>query len=140
MSIYTIYDYLSALTADYTATTLSVDPQQVMQIGGEKDIIINRGYGVTEERIQLSTQSRFSVKLQWNYLSEADHSTLFDFYHDSAKGCGIARTFYWTPPTQYLAASHDLTVRFDCIWDSFLQNYKNYGLASLILAILGKKP
>lgn len=135
-----MYDFISSLTADYTTTTLSVDPQVVMQIGGEKDIIINKGYGVSEERIILSTQSRFQVKLQWNVLSEADHSTLFDFYHDSAKACGTAKSFYWTPPAQYLASSHDLTVRFDCRWESFLQNYKNYGISSLLLAVLGKKP
>lgn len=140
MSIVTIYNYLPALTADYVTTTLSVNPQNVMQIGGEKDIVINKGYGVAEERIILSTQSLFQIKLQWQVLSDADHSTLFEFYHDPVKACGIAKTFYWTPPLQYLAANHDLTVRFNCRWESFLQNYKIYGIASLIFAVLGKKP
>jgi hypothetical protein len=139
MAIMTMYDYLPSLTADYVTTTFSVDPQQVMTVGGEKDIIVNKGYGVTEERVILSTQSRFQVKLQWQVLGDVDHSTLFEFYHDPAKGCAIARSFYWTPPTQYLAANHDLTVRFDCRWESFLQNYKNYGIASLLLAVLGRK-
>ncbi|MDD5062222.1 MAG: hypothetical protein PHN44_08095 [Candidatus Marinimicrobia bacterium] len=137
MSVYTMHGYLSDLTADYNYT-LSIDPQEVMTIGGESDTMINKGLGVTEERIQLSTQSRFQVKLQWRYLSEADHSTLFDLYHDPNKAAGISKTFYWTPPAQYLA-SGSCTVRFDCRWESFLQNYKNYGLASLVLAVLGKK-
>ncbi len=139
MPTYTLHDYLTDLTADYNYT-LTVDPQDVMELGGEKAIAINKGYSRTsEERIILSSDSVFSVKLQWRHLSEADHSTLWNLYHDPAKACGMAKTFYWTTPAQYLAASHDLTVRFDCTWNSFLQNYKNYGVASLILAVLGRK-
>lgn len=140
MPIYTVYNYLSAATADYTTTTLTVDPQSVMTINSAKDVVVNQGYGVAEERIVLSSTSRFRVKLMWNVLSEADHSIIFDFYNDSAKGCGKGRTFYWTPPAQYLAASHDLTVRFDCDLDSSLQNYKNYGIMNVLLAVIGKKP
>lgn len=137
MPVQTMYDFLSDLTADYTTAEMTVDPQDVMLIGGEKDIIPNQGLGVTSEQIILSTQSRFSVKLQWKYLSEADHSTLFSFYHDSTKGCGTARTFYWHPPAQYDA--HVYTVRFASKWESFLQNYQNYGIANLVLAVVGRK-
>lgn len=137
MSIYTLYDHLTDQNPDYSAT-LSVDPQDVITISGEKDVDIHRGYGRSEERIILSEQSRFWVKLQWRYLSEADHSTIFDFYHDSAKGCATARTFWYAFPAQY--DSHTYVVRFDCKWESFLQNYKNYGLANLLLYVAGRKP
>lgn len=140
MPVYTIYDYVSSVTADYTTTTFAVDPQNVMQINTAKDVVINQGYGTSEERIILSTASKFRIKLTWNCISEADHSTIFDFYNDPAKGCGKGRTFYWTPPAQYLATSHDLTVRFDCDLESALQNYKNYGVLNLMLAVIGKKP
>jgi hypothetical protein len=131
-----MYNYLANLVADYTATTLSVDPQDVMVISGEKDIEIHQGRGRAEERIALSDQSKFWAKLQWRYLSETDHSTLFDFYHDPAKGCGLARTFKWDPPGQYDA--HVYVVRFDMRWESFIQNYQNYGIASLMLYVLGR--
>ncbi|MEW6380125.1 MAG: hypothetical protein AB1611_11040 [bacterium] len=132
-----MYDFLTDVNPDFEST-LSVDPQEVLVISGEKDIEIHQGLGRYEERIILSDQSRFWVKLQWRYLSEPDHSTLFDFYHDPAKGCGTARTFWWAPPVQY--DSHVYVVRFDCRWESFLQNYKNYGLANLLLSIAGRKP
>ncbi len=119
-----LYDYLTSVTPDYEAT-LSVDPQEVVVISGEKEVEIHRGRGRSEERIILSDQSKFWVKLQWRVLSETDHSTLFGWYHDPTKGCGTARTFWWTPPVQY--DSHTYVVRFDCRWESFMQNYKNYG-------------
>ena len=132
-----LYDYLTSVTPDYEAT-LSVDPQDVMVISGEKEVEIHRGRGRSEERIILSDQSKFWVKLQWRYLSETDHSTLFGWYHDPTKGCGTARTFWWSSPAQY--DSHVYVVRFDCRWESFMQNYKNYGLANLLLFIVGRKP
>ena len=138
MSIETLYDFLTDATPDYDYT-LVVDPQDVMYISGEKEIEIHRGRGrQAEERIILSDESKFWVKLQWRFLSDADHATLFGVYHDPTKACGTARTFYWTPPTQY--DSHTYVVRFDCRWESFLQNYKNYGVTSLIFAVLGRKP
>jgi hypothetical protein len=132
---YTIFDYVDNATPDYDAT-LTVDPQEVMFVSGEKDIEIHKAHGRAEERIILSSDSRFGVKLQWRYLREGDHSTVFDWYHDSAKGCGQARSFKWDPPAQYDA--HIYVVRFDCRWESFLQNYQNYGIASLLLYVLGR--
>jgi len=137
MSIETMYDFLDDVTADYTAANLTVAPQEIMNIGGEKDIEIHPSRGIYEERIIFSDESKFRVKLQWRTLSDEDHASLFGFYHDPAKGCGLGRTFYWEPPDQY--DSHIYTVRFDCKWESFLQNFKAFGVASLILAVLGRK-
>ncbi len=137
MSIMTMYNFLTSVTPDYEAT-LTVDPQDVMTISGEKEIEVHRGRGRSEERVILSDESKLWVSLCWKVLSESDHSTLFDWYHDSAKGCGTARTFWWDPPAQY--DSHIYVVRFDCKWENFLQNYKNYGIANLLLYVAGKKP
>lgn len=138
MSIYTIYDYVESVNADYTATQLSVDPQEVMGLSGEPEVEIHRGRGASEERVILSSTPLFRVNLRWRYLSEADHSTLFDFYFDPVKACGIARSFEWVCPAQY--CSHTLVTRFDMRWESFMANYKNYSIASLYLAVLGRKP
>lgn len=138
MSIVTMFDFLPNATPDYITTTLTVDPEEVMVVSGEKDVEIHQGRGgSSDERVILSEQSKFWVKLQWRNLSEDDHSTLFDFYHSASKGCGTARTFYWQPPEQY--DSHIYVVRFDSKWESFLQNYKNYGVATLILYVPGRK-
>lgn len=131
-----MYNFLTDVNPDYEAT-LTVDPQNVITISGQKEVSIHQGRGLSEERVILSDQSQFRIKLQWRYLSEADHSTLFDFYHDPDKGCGRASSFWWEPPAQY--DSHTYVVRFDSLWESFLQNYKNYGLASLLLYVLGRK-
>lgn len=131
----TMYTYLSSATPDY-AETLSLDPQDVIGLTGEKGIIINSGYGVNEERLILSDQSLFMVTLQWKVMSEADHSTLFDWYHDENKADGIEHSFLWSPPSQY--DSHVYVVRFNFNWESFLQNYKNYGVARCSLAVVGR--
>jgi hypothetical protein len=45
----------------------------------------------------LST-SKQEVELQWDYISDADRSTIMDWYHNADKANGTARTFYWTDP------------------------------------------
>lgn len=137
MAIETMYDFLTDVTPDYTTTNFEVDPQEVMNISGEKNIEIHPSRGRAEEIIILSDESKFRVKLVWKYLSHTDHATIFSFYHDPAKGCGIGRTFYWVPPAQY--DSHVYVVRFDCKWESFLQNYQAFGIAGLILYVVGRK-
>lgn len=133
---FTMYDYLPVATADYSDAVFTVDPQNVMIMQGDKNVKINEGYGVTEERIILSEQSKFNVVLQWTVLSEADHSTIFSFFHDKSKGCAQGRTFLWTPPTQY--DSHTYVVRFGSTWESYLRSYQNYGIQNLPLVVLGR--
>lgn len=137
MPVYTVYDFVSDASPDYSSTTLTLDPQQIMVITGEKDVQINSGFGQSEERIILSEDSRFWFKLQWQAMTEAEHSTLFDFYHDSSKGCGTGRSFFFDPPAQY--DSHIYVVRFDTKWESFLRTYQNYGVATMLLRILGRQ-
>lgn len=130
-----MYDFLPLAEADYDYT-LSLDSEEMIISGGKSGVEIHRGR-VTEERVILSEQSEFGVKLRWRNLEDSDHSLLFTLFNDTDQGMGAARTFYWQPPAQY--DSHVYVVRFDCDWESFLQNYKNYGLASILLAVVGRK-
>lgn len=132
-----IVSFLSNVTADYAAT-LPIDPQEVFGLSGEKYIQINPGYGTSEERIILSSASRFVVKLKWTLLTDADHNSLFDWYHDPVKACGTARSFWWQPPAQY--DSNYYVVRFGSRLESFLETYQIYKIASLLLVVLGNKP
>lgn len=138
MSTQTMYNFLSNVIANCTTPILIIHPQSI-QIGGDIDVIINKGYGLTEERIILSTTPKYSIILQWNKggLSEEDHSILFQQYFNSSYGCGMGRTFYWQAPSQY--DNHIYTVRFNTLWQSFLQNYKNFGIGNLGLVVLGRK-
>ena len=105
-----LYDYLSTVTPDYSTTTLTVSPSDVIVEEGEKSGIILTGDDGSEERIALSNSSIFYVTLRWENRDAADAGTIIDFYHDAAKGNGITRTFKWTAPTN--AGGHTYVVRF----------------------------
>lgn len=102
-----MYDYLAVATPDYNAT-LSVTPQRTMLEDGGKNQKINIGDDGSEERISLADASIFYVTLQWAVISEANAGTIVDFYHDTAKGNGMVRSFKWTHPTD----GHTYVVRF----------------------------
>ena len=107
-----IWDYLSAtpVTPDYNAV-LDVSPRQVLVEDGEKNQIVHMGADGSEEIISFDDDSVFYVDLQWDRITEADAGTIFDFYHDTAKGNGIARSFKWTNQAE-LTDPHTYTVRF----------------------------
>jgi len=105
-----LYDYLSTVTPDYSTTTLSVSPSDVIVEEGEKSAVILTGDDGSEERIALSNTSIFFITLRWNNKDSSDAGTIIDFYHDPTKGNGISRTFKWTAPAD--AGGHTYVVRF----------------------------
>ena len=104
-----MYDYLTTVTADYSATTLSVAPHEVLsEMGGFSDIIFTSDDGTTEERIAISPVPYFNVTLIWRAVSDSDAGTIQDFYYDTAKAYGRTRTFKWQHPSD----GHTYVARF----------------------------
>ena len=132
-----MYEFLPDATPDYEAT-LSVSPQKIMTLSGGKEIVIHQGRGINEERIILSDQTKFQLKLQWNILTRANWDTLFNWYHDPDKACGVGKSFWWSAPSQYDA--HTYVVRFDSLWDSFVESFETFGVPTMLLYVLGRKP
>lgn len=95
-----IKDYLSTATADYTTTQLSVTPQNVVveQFDKAQEVL-----ELDDENVFVITYSstpKVKVTLQWSeWLSAADAATIIDFWADTAKANGRARTFQWCHPT-----------------------------------------
>ena len=135
MSAKTMADYLSVVTPDYTTTTLSVKPHKVLSEVGNKNQEVHFADDGSEERISLDDSSIFYVTLQWNTITSSDAGTILDFYHDSNKGNGIARTFYWEHPKD----GNTYVVRFDQeIGRNYFQpTYQE--INSIRLRVLGKK-
>ncbi len=94
-----MHNYLSVKTADYTATTLTVTPQQTMTEAGERRQIVHEFDDGSVDVVGVSDQSYFTVTLQWTYITEAECVTILDFWHNVAKANGRKRTFYWEHPT-----------------------------------------
>lgn len=92
-------DYLSAATADYTATQFDVRPQNVMVEEGEFRQEAVEFDDVSVGILTRSTDPPLFLSLEWQRLTEADANTIFDFYFDTAKAKGKARTFEFPHPT-----------------------------------------
>jgi len=96
MAAKTMKDYLSADTADYTGDTLTLQPQEVIEEEGYKNIITHEYDDGSESSIALSNASIFFATLRWDHMSAADAGTIMEFYHNSSKANGTARSIQWT--------------------------------------------
>ena len=140
MAAFEMWDYLSAtpVTPDYNSI-LDVRPQRIMIIDGTKNQVVHLGDDNSEEIISYSTDSVFYVALQWDALSESDAGTIFDFYHDTAKGNAIARKFKWTNYAE-ISDQHTYTVRFASPLPRSVIPGNIHGFANILLKVLGRAP
>ena len=129
-----MWDFLSPSTADYTSTALNLSPQKALTEQGAKNQVVHLGDDGSEEIITLGSTTIFKVNLQWNVLSEADSGTVFNFYHSTALGNGISRSFRWVHPTD----GHTYTARFDSDLSRFQKPGSIYGINQMTLKILGR--
>ncbi len=106
-----MYRYLSYATPDCT-DILSVRPQNILVQTGQKSQVIHDCDDGSVSVVGLSSASFFDVELQWDYISDADRSTIFELFHDPTKANGSARTFYWQHPIQVDGADVLYVVRF----------------------------
>ncbi len=131
-----IWDYLPAtpVTADYTTTTLSLAPQNVLVEDGAKKQVVHTFDDGSQEVITLSEQSVFFVTLQWDLMNESDSGTLFNMFHNSSMGNGLARSFYWEHPSD----GHTYTVVFASVLPRNIKPGLVYGFSQVRLKILGR--
>jgi len=134
MALIEMYDYVSTVTPDYSATTLSLTPHNVMSELSEKNQVIHTADDNSEERISLSDDNIFRVTLAWEVITESEAGTIVDFYYDSAKGNGIARTFKWNHPTD----DHTYVVRFDGKITRQIRPASLYDIKSITLRVVGR--
>jgi hypothetical protein len=92
-------DYLSVTTADYSTTQFDVTPQEVMTEEGEFRQKTVEFDDVSVGVLTKSTTPIFLFSLRWPVLTEVDANTIYDFYFDTAKAKGRARTFEFPHPT-----------------------------------------
>jgi hypothetical protein len=81
---------------DY-AKTLKVTPTTVLPKKMSRNSFLHEFEDGKTIAVNLSSL-KYDAEMQWDYISEADRETILDWYHDSAKANGMARTFYWDDP------------------------------------------
>lgn len=133
MSAAEVYDYVSTITADYSATTLSITAQETFTEEGFKNQVIHMADDNSEERITLSPGSIFYAEIPWPILSEADAGTIMDLYHDPAKANGMGNSFKWESHD-----GHTYVVRFDCKLSRTTGPALRFGIPTVRFRILGR--
>lgn len=128
-----IYDYVSTVTPD-NDVTLQVTPAEVSEIGSRNQVV-HLGDDETEEVVDLGGGSSiFKAVLRWSAMSASDAGTLLDFYHDSAKGNGMADSFKWDHPTD----GHTYVVKFRSDVQRAVRQSTVFSYTEITLKIMGR--
>ena len=141
-----IYDYLTTITPDYSTTefgydgTTEIQPQNIIYEEGGKNIIIHMADDDSEQRIGISTDTVFYVRMQWDNLNQTQVGALLDYYHNTTKASGSLNSFYWSHPTD----GHTYVCRFTGPLVMFkhpgsLTGNARWGIQPIRLRVLGRK-
>jgi len=133
---YEMYDYLSAVSPDYSYT-LDIAPQSIIVEDGRKNVKIKEYDDATETRIIKSNDTIFYVTLQFTYLSESDAGIIFDLYHNTSKGIGTKQSFIWNHYGEPSARRHLYVVRFNGPLSRTIRKTELYGYSEIKLKVLG---
>ena len=87
--------YLNTMVADYTATELNITPQNALVEEGQKTQYQHE-FDSGDLEVITTSNSYFTVSIQWEWLSYTDAATILDFYHDKVNG--KEDSFYWPHP------------------------------------------
>lgn len=138
MALKEMYDYLPTVSADadYTlgGSSYEIHPQGVIAEAGTFKQVIHEGDDGSEERISLSDQAVFRVRLSWEVLTGSDSGILYDFYYNPSIAKGRLRSFKWKHPDD----GHTYVVRFDCDLERQRKAYDIYGVLNVALKVLGR--
>jgi len=139
MSAVEMWDYLETVFADYKGPPLDIKSQRVIIEDGDFRQEIHEADDSSEEVISYSTTPIFYVTLQFPVRTESQIGTIFDYYFNTSKGYGQARSFVWNHPTD----GHQYVVKFrDKLSRSLSQGGYSlpviFGIPSLRLKIIGK--
>lgn len=91
-------NYLPVKSADYSATQLTIAPQNILQ---EQVSFNQKSFNFDDESVAILTRSTtpiFKVTVQWDVLTATEANTILDFYCDPLKAKGIARSIEWPHP------------------------------------------
>ena len=126
-----VWEYVSLATADYFATEFDISPQQVMtEYGGFRQRVVQ----YDDSSVQVITKSdtpEIYFRCSWPALTEVDANTIFDFYFDTAKAKGKARTFEFPHPIDGVT----YIVRFWSFIEKAIKHHR--GIAEITLRVEG---
>lgn len=128
-----MYTYLPTKAADYSTTTLTLAPSDVVVQKGHYATVQTRSDSGVVRTTYLSDTPIFEVVLRWKKITPTEANTIFDFYFDAAKAKGTGRTILWTHPSD----GKTYVVRFASDFSREFLPVRN-NITELILAVEGK--
>ena len=124
---------LPAISADYTTTTLDITPNKVLTVVGAKAQVIHEMDDGSVAVVSESDTSAYQVQLQWDVLTEAEHTTIMDYWHNPLKANGMKRTFKWLHPVTLVV----YVVRFLTDLSSTHNTHEYKDISTITLAVEG---
>ncbi len=134
---FSMADELSIEVADYTATELSVTPQNVLPVTGSKNQQLLWLDDGAPYPINIDDATTYQVNLSWDYVTVDEAGTIMDMWGDQSKANGMANTFYWQHPTDGVT----YVVRFISkpTHQEFAGQITHHGVMNVSFFVSGKK-
>ena len=126
-------DYLPTLVSDYSSEILDINPHRTVQTAGSFKQSVYEPDGGENYVVTLNDSVDYFVTLQWVNITALDKSTILDFYYNSAKGKGKARSFLWLHPTE----NQNYVVKFVSDVGENLGRNLRFGISSITLKVIG---
>jgi len=124
---------LPTISADYTTTTLDITPNKVLTVVGAKAQVIHEMDDGSVAVVSESDTSAYQVQLQWDVLTEAEHTIIMDYWHNPLKANGMKRTFKWLHPITLVV----YVVRFLTDMSSTHNTHEYKDISTITLAVEG---
>lgn len=129
-----IYDYLPLKMPD-SAVTLNVTPHEVLA----ERITVRQALHEMDDPsgdvvVTLDSTRVGYFTLRWRGLTEGDAGTLLDFYADSSKGDGLAKSFIWTHPSD----GHGYVAKFTADFQRDIRASGRFDVFDVVLKAIGQ--
>lgn len=131
MSEKEIYDYILAALPDNNVTMLLAARGNITE-RTTKNQVVHLGVDGSEEIITIASAVIAYLEYPFSALTNSDGGLVFDFWHDSAKGDGRAKSFKLQNTD-----GHTYVVRFENDMDR-VRHLGNYQSMSVVFKILGR--
>ena len=88
-------DHLPVVTPDYTATKITVSANFDLAVAGAYKQVVNETDGGSRKVVTMKTTPDSTVTIKFTGVKQTDANTLSDFYYNSTKAYGMARSYVW---------------------------------------------
>jgi hypothetical protein len=127
-----LYDYVDEVVPDNDETMTLAARGNVTERTMLNQVIHKAVDGVSDEVITISSKVIAYISYPFSALSNSDGGTVFDFFHDSTKGNGIAKSFKLQNTD-----GHTYVVKFESNMDR-VRMLGNYQSMNVDFKVIGK--